>query len=302
LPLTFDHATQLFLDLVEVPMPNPIARYLLKRYLRHQRLHGRPIGDNMAIFLDDFIGEKILLDGCFDLQELRCLQKSVLSQVRSGSVCLDIGANIGNHARFFSNFFPAVYAFEPHPQSFHLLAANSFRKNISVFNFGLSDYTGYLPVIENLENIGASKISGEAENTGIKYFVQRLDDLVKEHINGDIGFIKIDVEGHEARVIRGARQTLHDARPILVFEVLHTSADLEPEAVTELRAIGYSNFYYLHPAAVWKKIGSKTMQNVARAVSRFITPSSFEQLELRALTRNQAFQYAVIVAAFEQLQ
>lgn len=283
-------------------MSNPIARYLLKRYLRLQRLSGRPIGENMAIFLDDFIGEKILLDGCFDLEELRCLRKSVLPHVRAGSVCLDIGANIGNHARFFSNYFPTVYAFEPHPRSFHLLAANSFGKNISVFNFGLSDAAGYVPVIENRENLGASKISDQSENTGIKYFVQRLDDLVKDNIKEDIGFVKIDVEGHEARVIRGARQTLYDSRPILVFEVLNTSAELEPEAVTELRKIGYSNFYYLHPAAVWKKISSKAMQNIARALSRIFNSSSFERLELRALNRNQSFQYAVIVATFEQIQ
>lgn len=285
-------------------MLHAISRHLAKRYLRRVRGLERHLGKNMAIFLDDFIGEKILLDGCFDIEELECIQKNIFPKLRKNSVCLDIGANIGNHARFFSNHFTTVYAFEPHPRIFHLLSANSFGTNIKALHCGLSDKKDFLPIFEDKGNLGASRIVKDSVQSEITYSVQRLDDLVGQVVVGDIGFIKIDVEGHEAQVIHGAEETLRRFKPIVSFEVLgSTSPKQEPEAITALRQAGYLHFYQLDSIALWKKFDNKILRNTCRAISRALGPSVFDRLELRPVTRtNYNASYAVIVASTTPLQ
>lgn len=256
----------------------------------------------MAIFLDDFIGEKILLDGGFDLEELRCLERSVFPHVRKGAVCLDIGANIGNHARFFARFFPRVYAFEPHPRIFGLLSANAYGHGIVAQNYGLSDRAGSFAVEENRENLGASRISDGA-GSGPEYEVTRLDDVVSDLVQGDIGFVKIDVEGHEAQVIRGAAETLRRHRPIVTFEVLGSAVTAgRAGALEELRALGYGHFYWLRPRAAWKAMRPGLKARLARALARLSGGAAFEGLVLEPLAGLGGVQvYAVLVASTEAL-
>lgn len=281
-----------------------LRRQIVKSHLRSMAHQRRPVGPGMAIFLDDFIGEKILLDGGFDLEELRCLERSVLPHVRKGSVCLDIGANIGNHARFFARFFPRVYAFEPHPRIFGLLSANAYGHGIVALNYGLSDRAGRFDVDENRENLGASRITREASGTGLQYEVRRLDDVVDGLAKDDIGFVKIDVEGHEAQAIRGARATLMKHRPIITFEVLaETVFDGEPEAVSELRSIGYTNFYRMESRVAWKRIKTGAIARAARSLRRFLFPDDLDRIQLVPFDNCSADEpYAVLVASFCPLQ
>jgi FkbM family methyltransferase len=276
-----------------------LRRQIVKSHLRSMARRGRPVGPGMAIFLDDFIGEKILLDGGFDLEELRSLERSVFPHVRKGTVCLDIGANIGNHARFFARFFPRVYAFEPHPRIFGLLSANAYGQGIVALNYGLSDRAGRLAVEENRENLGASRISDGA-GSGPEYEVRRLDDVVGDLVQGDIGFVKLDVEGHETQAIRGARATLMKHRPIVTFEVLsETVFDGEPEAVSELRSIGYTSFYRMESRAAWKRIKTGVIARAARSLRRLLFPHNLDRIQLVPFDKISADEpYAVLVASF----
>lgn len=275
-----------------------LRRLIVKSHLRRAQRAGRPVGPGMAIFLDDFIGEKILLDGGFDLEELRCLERSVFPFVRKGAVCLDIGANIGNHARFFARFFPRVYAFEPHPRIFGLLSANAYGQGIVAQNYGLSDRAGRFAVEENRENLGASRIS-EGAGSGPEYEVRRLDDVVGDLVQGDIGFVKIDVEGHEAQVIRGAAETLRRHRPIVTFEVLsQTVSNGEPEAMSELRAVGYKCFYRMQARAAWRRMRPSLASRLLRALGRLRFGDGFEQLDLATFQGfGQEESYAVLIAS-----
>ena len=59
------------------------------------------------------------------------------------STMLDIGANIGNHSLFFSNYFAKCISFEPNPRTFSVLEINSrLVENIIPMNIGLSDKKG----------------------------------------------------------------------------------------------------------------------------------------------------------------
>ena len=276
-----------------------LRRLIVKAHLRRMRRKGWPVGAGMAIFLDDFIGEKILLDGGFDLEELGCLERDVLPKVTAGTVCLDIGANIGNHARVFARHFDRVYAFEPHPRIFGLLSANAYGRGIVPLNYGLSDRAGHFAVEENAANLGASRLVSGMDGSGPQYEVKRLDAVVGDLVEGEIGFVKIDVEGHEAQVIRGGAETFRRHRPIVTFEVLaETVVQGEPDAVRELRALGYDFFYRLQPRASWRRMRPSLLSRLLRAVGRIRSGQRLEQLEMVPFTVLGPQEiYAVLIAS-----
>lgn len=280
-----------------------LRRLVVKTHLRRMARQGWPVGAGMAIFLDDFIGEKILLDGGFDLEELGCLERDVLPHVAPGTACLDIGANIGNHARVFARHFDKVYAFEPHPRIFGLLSANAYGHGILPLNYGLSNRAGQFAAEENVANLGASRLVSDTSGNGPKYEVKRLDDVVGDLVDGEIGFVKIDVEGHETQVIQGGAETFRRHRPIVTFEVLaETVVRGEPEAVSALRALGYRFFYRMQPRAAWRRMRLSVISRLLRAVRRLHSGRSLDQLEMvpfEALGPQEI--YAVLIASTRPL-
>ena len=138
---------------------------------------------------------------------------------------VDIGANIGNHSIFLSNFFKKVYAFEPNPITFDVLSINSKYKNLAQniypLNIGLSDENTQLPFVINPNNIGGSKIMSKNDNLKIKdktnVNVKKADELeILE--NEKISLIKIDVEGHEINALKGAEKIIKSNKPVILFE------------------------------------------------------------------------------------
>lgn len=134
------------------------------------------------------------------------------------AVILDIGANIGNHTVFYGKIMNArVYAFEPQKDVFQTLNKNIILNsldNVSAFNFGLGERNSKASLGRTLDhNCGGASIvesnSGELE-------IKTLDSL---NIPEKIDFMKIDVEGAELSVLKGALQKIKADRPIIIMEV-----------------------------------------------------------------------------------
>jgi FkbM family methyltransferase len=139
--------------------------------------------------------------------------------VRPGSVAVDIGANHGLYSYALSRLGVSVEAFEPQPWCVHTLRAWAHGR-VRVHQVGLSDVEGtltlHLPVVDGTRFTGYATFGAvEGESEPIDVPVRRLDDFRFT----DVSFIKIDVEGHEARVIRGAEQTIAACRPNLLVEI-----------------------------------------------------------------------------------
>jgi FkbM family methyltransferase len=148
--------------------------------------------------------------------------------LRPESNYLDVGANQGHFLRGVSSLAPLGHhvAYEPLP---HLCAKLSQRyPEVEVRQAALSDRDGEFPFIHVLGagNQGYSNLveggsnvpaySAEMETETIMVRTERLDD----HLPTDWlpNIIKIDVEGAEIRVLRGAIDTLRRAKPVIAFE------------------------------------------------------------------------------------
>lgn len=197
----------------------------------------------MAIFAHDHIGNHINQFGFYEATELDLIFDFLggVLQELNWRTALDIGANIGNHSVYFTKHFHRVHSFEPNPAPFQLLSFNvaSF-DNVVAHNFGLGNRAETLALNECIGNIGASSLTHKPERGGreLKIEIQRLDDLDIE-LTG-LCLMKIDVEGFEENVIRGARNTIAAHQPVIIFEQNKSDfSDGTTPSIELLRASGY---------------------------------------------------------------
>jgi FkbM family methyltransferase len=137
-------------------------------------------------------------------------------------ISLDIGANFGLFSLVLGKLCSHVEAFEPLPLPAGYLSAYAKRKkNITVHQIGLSDADGELMLNVPCDKKG-NLLTGYASFTPIdppsKQFpvpVKKLDDFQFTNV----GFIKIDVEGFEREVLKGAEKTIMREKPVILIEI-----------------------------------------------------------------------------------
>ena len=161
-------------------------------------------------------------------------------------VAVDVGANRGVWSEIMRRHAAHVHAFEPNPKLFKELSRGA-RSGITPHLIALSDKSGtarlHVPKRRKSYSNHAASLSAEAIGNVpfgvVDVNAKRLDDLAL----GDIGFIKIDVEGHEAAVIAGAKQTLQRCRPNLIIEIeeRHTRRPIA-DSIAEVCSHGYEAF------------------------------------------------------------
>ncbi|HIE10370.1 MAG TPA: FkbM family methyltransferase [Kiritimatiellae bacterium] len=154
--------------------------------------------------------------------------------IRPGDAVVDVGANIGFVAKIFSEMVGPtglVVAIEPVPATYRLLVHNlkwlGIRNVVALCRAAGAERETVDMVMPTREDghvdIYLSRVvkSGECVSRGhrLKVPAKPLDDLVAEaRVDRPISLVKIDVEGSEVDVIRGARRLLETHRPALVVE------------------------------------------------------------------------------------
>lgn len=189
--------------------------------------------------------------------------------IRKGDVVYDIGANIGLYSRFIVQQFRAshVYAFEPMANNCSLLADNlrigGCTTKVTVLSCALGDQdgtarfqidditynTGTLDAVTH-GNASASRRQYGLPPTTVEVAVSRLDTLLDTQNILKPNVIKLDVEGAEAMVVMGARNSLLQHRPRLAIE-LH-NAEAAKSTLKALWDIDYYCFGYLRVNGVSK--------------------------------------------------
>jgi FkbM family methyltransferase len=157
----------------------------------------------------------------------------LLGILRPDDVVLEVGANIGYYALIEARICKKIYAAEPHPGNFERLngnvALNNFA-NIETFNvaFGAENKKLYLEC-SALSNWHSCRGTDAHSPNTVAVDGWRIDSFLEGREKPTL--IKMDVEGYELEVLRGARQTLHSIRHL--FLELH-GAILSPGEIREL--------------------------------------------------------------------
>ena len=187
-----------------------------------------PYHVNLLMHLDihSWVERKILSAGYFE----RWVDIFLDRALKPGYVAIDVGANSGCHTLVMASAVGGsgkVVAFEPNPRMFNRLQANvklNRLENVDLCPVALSDQSGIVTLHipkdgdynQGLGSIHSANLEEASDQINVPKI--SLDDWVDEHYLSRIDLIKIDVEGHEMQVFKGAYQTLKKFKPILIFE------------------------------------------------------------------------------------
>jgi len=200
-----------------------------------------PWGCPIEIDVRETIGRSIWTAGVYDLAVVEVLTR--LADPRR--LAIDAGANIGAMTGALAARAAEVWAFEPNPVLAPRLTGNIARivgrrgfAPCRSFEVALSDADGEgqleIPVGSSI-NGGLARLT--AGNAGVAVRTIRLDALLQDR---EVGILKVDVEGHEAAVFRGASESLKGGR--IAHIVFEEHAGPQSEACQFLTECGYGLF------------------------------------------------------------
>lgn len=166
-------------------------------------------------------------EGCQERDSLTLWSKLCLHN----SVILDIGANTGIFSLIARTLNPeaAIYAFEPHPGNFQKLITNNAlnNSNIICLEYAASDFDGIAKIypvntdfvysVTVNKNMSASDINV----TELEIKTVTLKTFIEKNNIAEIGLMKIDVETHEAEVLKGLGNYLGKFKPDMLIEILN---------------------------------------------------------------------------------
>ncbi|HXN75907.1 MAG TPA: FkbM family methyltransferase, partial [Gemmatimonadaceae bacterium] len=176
-----------------------------------------------------------------------------------GWTVVDVGANIGMFAVRAAQLGANVLAFEPNPQCSRWLAetivANGFDDRVTLFACALGSQAGHAVLDIGAGSLGARLNPATLSGAVATVSIRRLDDVAVEIGLKRVDLLKLDVEGHEVEVLKGAGKTLelvdrvvleyHSARLLRESEAVLRSCSLLPAGAEELHPeLGYGHAFF----------------------------------------------------------
>lgn len=232
-----DYFIWLYTDVI-----SPLSEYQHIRYERNFVWHAldfalmAKIAAEEKILPKEFDGIKEIITpfhSVRDMYGLKSFDKSVLPLL-DGKDVIDGGAWIGDSSISFSmSKAKKVFAFEPNPENFeHLKRVADQNGKIIPFQLGLLGHSDSIPlkVYTDLD-MGAGYMGSDISDTfswkkyrEIQTNAISIDEFVPAY-NAEPGLIKLDVEGKEYEVIRGAEKTIRKYRPVIICALYHNPVD-----------------------------------------------------------------------------
>lgn len=192
--------------------------------------------------LDPFVGPLLMKCGEFSRGEAELMR----GIVKPGWVVADIGANIGAHTLLLSRLVGptgTVYAFEPQRLLFQMLCANV--------------------ALNSMDNVMAQQCAIGAEAREIR--IRSMDQNIRQNFGGtalalleggdepvqikpfDVpcNFLKIDVEGMETEVLKGAADMIREYKPFIFVE--NETEERALELIDTVWSLGYEPRWWITP-------------------------------------------------------
>ncbi|WP_431282341.1 FkbM family methyltransferase [Humitalea sp. 24SJ18S-53] len=148
-----------------------------------------------------------------------------------GGMLFDVGANYGSYAKYLARIAPTarIHAFEPHPRTFADLTTHVDPARVTLVNAALGDSSGTLELFDFADRDGSTQASLSRDAVGIfddaivshQIACTTLDAYLAERGIETIDFLKIDTEGFDLNVLKGAASAIADRRIRLIqFEFI----------------------------------------------------------------------------------
>ena len=204
-----------------------------------------------------FNGRSLHFSSLYSFERTQIFEPQVMGLlellIREDEAFFDVGANWGMeslHAAVLANWRGPIHAFEPVQGTFDdlqsLISQAGLEGRITAHNLALSHTSGTNPMAVSEFNSGSSKLIYAPTPVSQSVQTMRLDDLTLP----DPTFIKLDVEGHEAQVCQGARETIARVRPFIIFETWSTETNyMDSESI--FRSLGELGYVFFRPA--WQR-------------------------------------------------
>lgn len=192
-------------------------------------------------------------------------------------IVFDVGANKGEYSKLLlSRLFNAeIYTFEPHPTTFNKLKENlKSYKNAKNFNFAVSNIITKLKLFDYADKNGSehASLNSEIFSTVHKSKIKSknvntttIDVFVKEQKLDIIDFLKIDVEGHELEVLKGAKKMLETHKIFIIqfeFTQLNSTTKIFFKDFYDLLANSYRIYRLLPNNMIEIKFYEPTMTEI----------------------------------------
>ncbi|AFZ33851.1 methyltransferase FkbM family [Stanieria cyanosphaera PCC 7437] len=193
--------------------------------------------------------------------ELSFLKKYLIQ--RQNPIVFDVGANRGKYSLICQQLNPnsKIFCFEPHPQNFSFLKEQIKSSNIVVLNQALSEQPGKLFLYDYKNNNGSTHATlyenvietlHGSESTAVEVEVSTIDTVIKNYNLDKIDLLKIDVEGHELKVLTGAKEAIQQGKiEAIQFEFTHINVISRVFMKDFIELLGENyNFYRLLPTGL----------------------------------------------------
>lgn len=208
-----------------------------------------------------------------DEKELQLLKNIIIPETDT----IDIGVYRGVYSYEMAKYSKMVHAFEPNPIIFKDIELNLGKiiKNINLYNFALSDKENKVLLKVPIRNKNYDKSNYE------EYFQMGRATIHEQNVMGDIetfeikskkldnftfsnriSFIKIDVEGHEMSVIKGAENTIKQYKPTLLVEIEEKHSKQKVlDSINYINSLGYESFFYDNELKSTNNLNNLNMYN-----------------------------------------
>lgn len=192
---------------------------------------------------DSFITPRLIKNGRWENNQLRLIEK----YIEKDSQIIEVGSNMGYYTMNMSKTLKKkqgkghIYAFEANPDLTHLLSRSSSVNqayNVTIFNEIVYSTAGQKMTFDfNESNIGMGRVNStihypkNSKKHTFESYTTTLDQTIKQK---NIDIIRIDAEGSELEILKGARNILNNNPEILLFiewatDALQNNSNIEKE-------------------------------------------------------------------------
>ncbi|HEX2050170.1 MAG TPA: FkbM family methyltransferase [Actinomycetota bacterium] len=228
----------------DAPVGTPLRDLYAARYARPTRARATTFwGDEMDVVLPELVSCEIHRYGVIEPG----LSALFVDVVRPGTVVFDAGAHLGYYSLLAASLGARVHAFEPSRQTLPLLRDNaagrvrvvpaglwSAETTLSLTDFG-SGHSALDTFVSSRDESAAPRGAYDARVTTVDAYVAAAGDVP------DV--VKVDAEGAELEVLRGAASTMTTARPLVTVEVGDTGRGPRSRDALDFAAtLGYAPF------------------------------------------------------------